>query len=72
MSRCPHLASNEYPPTALIKLRANGIPAFANRLAIDHGDPHNAEMTGQESRRTESHQRTEPERKPIHLLWQVS
>src|SRR5208283_6182304 len=39
-SRRPHLPGGEHPPTAFIKLGADGLPPFANRLAINHADPH--------------------------------
>ena len=41
-SRRPYLARCEHPLTALIELRADGIPTFANRLRVDHADPHTA------------------------------
>src|SRR5271166_786911 len=39
-SRRPHLPGREHPPTAFIKLGADGLPTVANRLAINHADPH--------------------------------
>jgi hypothetical protein len=41
-SRRPYFSGCEHPLTALIKLRADGIPAFAYRLHVDHADPHTA------------------------------
>ena len=67
-SRRPHLAGREHSPPALIELRADGVPTFANRLRVDHADPHTAATPRQESRHPESHHRMPPGRKPIHLL----
>src|SRR6266508_3233509 len=37
------LSGREHPPTALIELRADSLPAFAHRLRVDHADPHTAD-----------------------------
>src|SRR3972149_66345 len=55
--RRPGLPGREPPPTALIELRADRLPAFANRLRVDHADPHTAEATPEESCPPESHHR---------------
>ena len=53
-SRRPDLPGREHPPTAFIKLRADGLPTFANRVAINHADPpHITTSQRQESRRPE-------------------
>jgi hypothetical protein len=71
-SRRPYFSGCEHPLTALIKLRADGIPAFANRLHVDHADPHTARSAHRESRHPESHHRMAPGHKAIHLLWRMS
>ena len=49
-TRRPDLSGCEHPPPALIELAADGLPAFANRLPVDHADPHTAAAPPQESR----------------------
>ena len=71
-SRSPYLSGCEHPLTALIELRADGIPAFANRLRVNHADPHTAGSARQESRHPKSHHRMAPGHEPIHLLWRMS
>src|SRR5215470_12840340 len=71
-SRRTYLSGCEHPLTAFIELRSNRIPAFANRLRVDHADPHTAESSQQESRHPESHHRMAPGHKPIHLFCRMS
>src|SRR5208282_469911 len=71
-SSAPDLPGREHPPTAFIKLRADGLPTFANRLAINHADPHIATSQRKESRRPESHRHMPSDPEPIHLYWRVS
>jgi hypothetical protein len=66
-SRRPHLPGREHPPTAFIKLRADRLPTFANRLAINHADPRIATSQRQESRRPESNRHMPSDQEPIHL-----
>src|SRR5262245_40196100 len=67
-----HPAGREHSPPALIELRADGVPTFANRLRVDHPDPHTSATQRQDSRHPESHHRMAPERETIHSLWRVS
>jgi len=67
-----NLSGCEHPPPPLVELGANGIPALANRLRVDHADPHTAGTHPKESRHPESIHHMVPECIPIHLLWRVS
>src|SRR5277367_5647155 len=71
-SRRPYLSGCEHPLTALIELRAESIPAFANRLRVDHAKLRTAGSPHQESHHPESHHRMAPRHKAIHLLWRMS
>ena len=62
-SRRPRLPGRKHPPPALIELRADRLPAFANRLRVDHADPLTAEATPEEARPPESHHRMAQGRK---------
>src|SRR5271154_7252359 len=48
-SRRPYLSGCEHPLTALIELRAESIPVFANRLRVDHAKLRTAGSPHQES-----------------------
>jgi hypothetical protein len=71
-SRRTYLSRCEHPLTAFIELRADGIPAFANRMRVDHADPHTAGSSHQEPRHPESHHRMTSGHKAIHLFWWMS
>src|SRR5260370_15583434 len=58
--------------SALIELRANGLPSLPNRLRVDHADLHTAAAPSQESRRPESQHHMALRRNPIHLLRRMS
>ena len=68
----PDFASGEQSSTAFIELRADVIPALANRLRVDHADRHNTDGRTSESRNPESHHHMAPEHEPIHLFWRMS
>ena len=71
-SRRTYLSGCEHPLTAFIELRADGIPAFANPMRVDHADSHTAGSSHQESRHPESHHRMAPGHKAIQLFWRMS
>src|SRR3984885_12014050 len=52
------LARREHPPPAFVKLRADHVPAIANRIFIDHAIRDTSVRLDPESRRPESTRRT--------------
>ena len=59
-----HLARREHPPPAFVKLRADHVPAIANRIFIDHAI-HTSVRLDPESRRPESTRRTPAHRNSL-------
>src|ERR1700691_1251768 len=53
-----HLARREHPPPPFVKLRADHVPAIANRIFIDHAIRDTSVRLDPESRRPESTRRT--------------
>ena len=53
-----HLARREHPPPAFVKLRADHVPAIANRIFIDHPIRDTSVRLDPESRRPEPPSRT--------------
>jgi hypothetical protein len=53
-----HLARREHPPPAFVKLRADHVPAIANRIFIDHAIRDTSVRLDPESRRPEPPSRT--------------
>src|SRR5271169_935771 len=56
-----HLARREHPPPAFVELRADHVPAIANRIFIDHAIRDTSVRLDPESRRPEP-----PRRTPAH------
>src|SRR5208282_5656356 len=53
-----HLARREHPPPAFVELRADHVPAIANRIFIDHAIRGTSVRLDPESRRPQSTRRT--------------
>ena len=68
----PDFTGRKQTAAALIELRTDGVPPFANRFDVDHANRHTAATRARESRQPESQRHTARTRRPIQLFWWAS